>query len=289
MRLHLGFEMQYRFPERTPMILTVNVHSSRSRDLLQPDRLTTEPSVAMSTHRDAFGNLCRRLVAPAGRLRIRADTTLLDCGEPDPVHPLATERMLERLPADVLPYLMGSRYCETDLLAPTAWDLFGTGPTGWERVTAICEFVHRHITFDYQRASSTRTALDAYREGAGVCRDYAHLAIAFCRSLNIPARYCTGYLGDIGTPPPYGPGDFAAWFEAWLDGRWHTFDPRNNVPRIGRVLVARGRDACDVPLACIFGPSILEHFEVWTNELPDDPVLDAYARIAPVRAGGCLS
>jgi len=171
------------------------------------------------------------------------------------------------LPEETLVYLLGSRYCETDQLSNMAWQRFGAGPTGWQRVQAICDFVHRHITFGYQHARSTRTAWEAYNEGVGVCRDYAHLAIALCRCMNIPARYCTGYLGDIGTPPPYGPMDFAGWFEAFLGDRWYTFDARNNTPRIGRVLMARGRDACDVALTSTFGPNTLQRFKVWTDEV----------------------
>jgi transglutaminase-like putative cysteine protease len=164
-------------------------------------------------------------------------------------------------------YLLGSRYCETDRLTDVAWELFGQSPTGARRVQAICDFVHRHITFGYGNARSTKTALEAFNEGTGVCRDYAHLAVAFCRCMNIPARYCTGYLGDIGMPPPYGPMDFAAWFEAYVGGDWHTFDARNNVPRIGRVLIARGRDATDVPISNTFGPNTLLGFKVWTDEV----------------------
>ena len=181
--------------------------------------------------------------------------------------PSAVQTPIEYLPEETLVYLLGSRYCETDQLSDIAWKLFGSGPTGWARVQAICDFVHRHIEFGYQHARSTKTAWEAYREGKGVCRDYAHLAIAFCRCLNIPARYCTGYLGDIGMPPPYGPMDFAGWFEAWLGDRWYTFDARNNTPRIGRVLMARGRDACDVALSTAFGPNTLEHFVVRVDEV----------------------
>ena len=174
---------------------------------------------------------------------------------------------VEHLPESTLVYLLGSRYCETELLSDIAWKHFGKGPTGWARVQAICDFVHRHIEFGYPHARNTRTAWEAYREGRGVCRDYAHLAIAFCRCMNIPARYCTGYLGDMGTEPPYGPMDFAGWFEAFLGDRWYTFDARNNTPRIGRILIARGRDACDVALSSTFGPNTLERFKVWTDEV----------------------
>jgi transglutaminase-like putative cysteine protease len=190
-----------------------------------------------------------------------------DSGVADVVVPTAVQTPIEQLPESTLVYLLGSRYCETDQLSDVAWQRFGSGPTGWARVQAICDFVHEHIEFGYHNARRTRTAWEAYNEGVGVCRDYAHLAIAFCRCVNIPARYCTGYLGDIGMPPPYGPMDFAGWFEAWLGDRWYTFDARNNMPRIGRVLMARGRDACDVALSTAFGPNTLDSFKVWTDEV----------------------
>jgi transglutaminase-like putative cysteine protease len=189
-----------------------------------------------------------------------------DSGLPDPVVIEARQHPVEQLPEEALVFLLGSRYCETEKLTETAWRLFATGPTGWARVQGICDFVHRHIEFGYGHASPSRTAWEAFRERRGVCRDYAHLAIALCRCMNIPARYCTGYLGDIGVPPPHAPMDFAAWFEAYLDGRWHTFDPRNNTPRIGRVLIARGRDAADVAITTTFGPNKLESFAVLTEE-----------------------
>jgi transglutaminase-like putative cysteine protease len=197
-----------------------------------------------------------------------ADGVIADSGEPDEM--ISTDWLdpVENLPHETLIFLLGSRYCETDLLSQTAWQLFGGTPAGYGRVRAICDYVHNHIAFNYQNARSTRTAAEAFNERTGVCRDYAHLAIAFCRGMNIPARYCTGYLSDAGTPPPYAVGDFAAWFEAWIGGRWHTFDPRNNVPRMGRVLMARGRDASDVAIATTFGPNMLESFRVWTDEIP---------------------
>jgi transglutaminase-like putative cysteine protease len=180
----------------------------------------------------------------------------------------AAQDPVEDLPEDVLVFLLGSRYCETDRLSETAWQLFNWTEHGYPRVQAICDYVHRHIAFNYQNASATRSALEVLNGQTGVCRDYAHLAIAFCRCMNIPARYCTGYISDVGTPLPYGIGDFAAWFEAWIGGTWHTFDPRNNVPRVGRVLMARGRDASDVAIATTFGPNTLESFRVWTDEVP---------------------
>jgi transglutaminase-like putative cysteine protease len=221
----------------------------------------------VTAYHDSFGNWCSRIVAPPGRIRIASSAVVNDTGIPDPVIATAEQHQVQDLPAETLQYLLGSRYCETDQLSDTAWRLFGQTPTGWARVQAICDFVHHHITFDYLQARNTRTAWDAYNERRGVCRDYAHLALTFCRCMNIPARYCTGYLGDIGMPPPYGVMDFAGWFEVYLGGAWHTFDARNNIPRIGRVLIARGRDAVDVPISNTFGPNTLVSFKVFTDEV----------------------
>ena len=267
LQMRVGFEMEYNCPAPTPMILALNIHYSRSGDLLYPDHLITQPSVPVTAYRDLFGNWCSRLVAPQGRFLIRTDVLIHDSGLPDAVAYDAGQVPVEYLPESTLVYLLGSRYVETDQLVDIAWTHFGGGPTGWARVQAICDFVHHHITFGYQFARRTRTALEAYREGQGVCRDYAHLAIAFCRCLNIPARYCTGYLGDIRIPKVPSPMDFAGWFEAYLGDRWYTFDARNNTPRVGRVLMARGRDACDVALISTFGPNTLQRFEVWADEV----------------------
>jgi transglutaminase-like putative cysteine protease len=236
-------------------------------DLVGRDDLVVDPPVQMAAYRDSFGNWCTRLVAPKGRTRIAANAIVNDTGAPDAIVPGAQQHLVQDLPEETLMFLLGSRYCETDRLSETAWNLFGNAPTGWGRVQAICDFVHRHITFGYEHARMTRTALEAYYDKTGVCRDYTHLAVAFCRCMNIPARYCTGYLGDIGMPPPYGVMDFAAWFEVFLGGQWHTFDARNNTPRIGRVLIARGRDAADVAISNTFGPNFLASFKVWTDEV----------------------
>ena len=267
LQMRVGFEMVYECPAPTPMILSLNIHHSRAADLVRPDVLATSPVVPMTAYHDLFGNWCSRIVAPAGVFTMRADALINDSGEPDPVEPFALQVPVENLPESALVFLLGSRYCETDQLSNIAWQLFGTGPTGWGRVQAICDFVHNHIQFGYHHARRTRTAWEAYKEGQGVCRDYAHLAIAFCRCMNIPARYCTGYLGDIRIPPIPGPMDFAGWFEAYLGDRWYTFDARNNTPRIGRVLMARGRDACDVALTSTFGPNTLQRFTVWADEV----------------------
>ena len=265
MQIRAGFEMTYRCPQPTPMILTLNIHYSRAADLVRPDLIKTEPAVPLDAYRDLFGNWCSRIVAPQGRFLLSCDSLVNDSGVPDIVVPGAQQIPVEYLPEPALVFLLGSRYCETELLSEFAWQRFAAVPTGWARVQAICDFVHGHISFGYEHARRSRTAWEAYQEGVGVCRDYAHLAITLCRCLNIPARYCTGYLGDVGTEPPYGAGDFAAWFEVFLGNRWYTFDPRNNVPRIGRVLIARGRDACDVALSNTFGPNTLETFQVWTD------------------------
>jgi transglutaminase-like putative cysteine protease len=267
LRIRVGFDMTYDCPQPTPMILNLNVHFTRVSGLIGRDDLMFDPPVPSTAYRDSFGNWCTRVVAPQGSLRVSADATLNDSGAPDAIVPLAPQTPVPDLPEEALLFLLGSRYCETDRLSETAWGLFGGAPAGWGRVQAICDFVHRHIVFGYEHARMTRTALEAFHDKTGVCRDYAHLAVAFCRCMNIPARYCTGYLSDIGLPPPYAPMDFAAWFEAYLGGRWYTFDPRNNKPRIGRILIARGRDAADVAISSTFGPNTLTSFKVWTDEV----------------------
>jgi len=266
-KIRVGYELIYDCPQPTPMMLVLNVHYTRASDILVADRVTTEPSVLLADYRDDFGNWCTRLVAPTGQIRISSTAVVKDSGEPDIVATSAHQHSIQDLPDESLVFLLGSRYCDTQRLSETAWSLFGRTPAGWARVQAICDFVHNHISFGYEHARDTRTAWEAFNEGRGVCRDYAHLAIAFCRCMNIPARYCSGYLSDIGVPPPYGPMDFAGWFEAYLGGRWYTFDPRNNVPRIGRVLMARGRDAIDVAISTTFGPNTLLSFKVWTDEV----------------------
>ena len=267
MQIRVGYELIYDCPQPTPMMLMLNVHHSCVADIVVPDKLTTSPPVPVRGYHDAFGNWCSRIVAPPGRTRIATTAVVNDNGRPDPVFLSAQQHAVQDLPDDALGFLLGSRYCETDLLSETAWRLFGKSPLGWARVQAICDFVHNHIVFDYMKARPTRTAWEAFNERSGVCRDFAHLAVAFCRCMNIPARYCTGYLSDIGEPPPYSAMDFAGWFEAYLGGAWHTFDPRNNTPRQGRILIGRGRDAVDVPISNTFGPNTLAGFTVWTDEI----------------------
>jgi transglutaminase-like putative cysteine protease len=270
MQIRVGYEIVYECPQPTPMILMLRIHDTRAADLVIPDHLMTSPSVRVSEYRDVFGNLCSRIVAPRGQLRLSTSAIVNDSGEPEFVGRSENQLAVPDLPDECLPFLLGSRYCETDLLSEIAWAVFASSPAGAGRVQAICDYVHRHIVFGYENARPTRTAWEVFNERRGVCRDYAHLAIAFCRCMNIPARYCTGYLGDIGVTPPHGPMDFAAWFEAYLGGRWHPFDPRNNVPRIGRVLIARGRDATDVAISNTFGHNTLVAFNVSVQELGDD-------------------
>lgn len=262
MRIRAGFTLGYDCPQPTPMLLVLKVHPSRRGDLLGDDALTFNPPVAAADYIDSFGNICTRMVAPAGVITISTGFEIEDSGTPDPAAPDAVQHDIMDLPDEVLVFLLGSRYCDTDRLADLAGSLFNDTPPGWPRVQAICDYVHQRITFDYMKADSRRSAHGGHSDRVGVCRDFAHLAVALCRCMNIPARYCTGYLGDFGVPPDSMPMDFSAWFEAYLGGRWHTFDARHNKPRIGRILMATGRDATDVALATIFGPVQLAGFEV---------------------------
>jgi transglutaminase-like putative cysteine protease len=271
MKIHVGFDLVYDCVGPTPMIFMLNVHPSRKADLLTTDRLRATPARAITTYRDGFGNKCARLIAPAGEIRIATDATVSDTGKPDPVVLGAEEHAVADLPHDALVYLLGSRYCQTDRLMDKAWELFGKTPTGWRRVQAICDFVHAHIAFGYEHARPTKGAIEVLTEARGVCRDFAHLAVTLCRCMNIPARYCTGYLGDIGVPPEPTPMDFSAWFEVFLGGQWYTFDARHNVPRIGRILIGRGRDAADVAISTTFGPNTLKRFTVVTEETVPEP------------------
>jgi transglutaminase-like putative cysteine protease len=269
MKIRFGYELVYSCPQPVPMILMLHVHSSRRSDLLRPDEMKISPTVLPDTYTDVFGNTCTRIVAPAGAIRITADSLIEDSGLPEASFPEAQEHPVEELPHETLLYLLGSRYCETQHLMNDAWRLFGHVTPGWSRVQAVCDFANQHIAFGYPFARSTKTAREAFCERQGVCRDFAHLAIALLRCLNIPARYCSGYLGDIGVPIPDAPMDFSGWLEAYVGGAWHTFDPRNNQRRIGRILIARGRDAADVAISTAFGPNLLELFRVWTDEVKE--------------------
>jgi transglutaminase-like putative cysteine protease len=267
MQIRVGFEIIYQFAARTPMVLMLNVHPSRAADVIEPDELRMTPTLPLARYSDAFGNVCTRLVAPAGELEIFTDALIADSGPPDAVEPRARQYEIAELPHDTLVFLLGSRYCEMERVMDVAWSLFGKTLPGWPRVQAICDFVHSHVSFGYHHARATRTAAEVLAERRGVCRDFAHLAIALCRCMNIPARYCTGYLGDIGVPPEPEPMDFSAWFEVYLGGRWHAFDARHNIPRIGRIVMARGRDAADVAFSTTFGANVLKRFIVRTDEV----------------------
>jgi len=271
MRIHTGFEITYDCPEPVPMLLMVSVHPSRRGDLETPDWVQTDPMVHVTQYLDGFGNICSRVLAPAGRFRVSSDFIVTDEGRVDDYAPDAEQIPVEQLPNEVIVYLLGSRYCETDRLSNLAWSLFGATRPGWTRVQAIVDYVHDRIRFGYDHALPTRTAAQGHEEQVGVCRDFAHLAVTLFRAMNIPARYCTGYLGDISVPPVDAPMDFSAWFEAYLEGGWYTFDARHNQPRVGRIVIARGRDAMDVAITHTFGAAYLTEFQVVTDEVdPSD-------------------
>ncbi|MFL5285558.1 MAG: transglutaminase family protein [Rhodopila sp.] len=274
MKIRVGYDLSYECTQPVPMIVMLNIHYSRAADVIQPDHMRTEPSVPLRSYRDGFGNWCTRLVAPPGRIRLTTDALVRDSGAPEPAFPAALQHPIEDLPDDVLLFLLGSRYCETDRLSAVAWSMFGH-VEGWARVQAICDFVHQHVRFGYDYARPTRTAWETYNERVGVCRDFAHLALTLCRCTNIPARYCTGYLGDIGVPADPNPMDFSGWFEVYLDNQWHVFDARHNARRIGRILIGYGRDAADVAISNTFGPNRLVAFRIWTGPVISDRADDA--------------
>jgi transglutaminase-like putative cysteine protease len=269
LQIQAGFDIAFNCPQDVPMLLMLTVHPSRRSDLLSDDKLEFSPKVQARGFQDAFGNICTRLVAPTGLFEIRSDFIVTDSGQPDLVVPGAKQWPVEALPDDALTYLLGSRYCDTQKLADQAWSLFGKIQGGWPRAQAICQYVHDRIQFGYHHARDDRTAWEGHEERIGVCRDFAHLAIALCRCMNIPARYCTGYLGDIGVPPDPAPMDFNAWFEVFLGGRWYVLDARHNRLRIGRIVIARGRDAADVAISTAFGPARLARFKVITEQVPE--------------------
>ncbi|UXU76237.1 MULTISPECIES: transglutaminase-like domain-containing protein [unclassified Paracoccus (in: a-proteobacteria)] len=271
MLIRYGYRITLESDGPVPLITMMTARPERRMDLRGTEQFRTDPEVACATHLDVFGNLRMRLTAPGGRLTLQSDAVIADSGLRDPICPAAQEIPVASLPDEVLPYLAPSRYCESDMMGQIAWDLFGNVAPGWPRVQAICDFVHQRLVFSYGDADVFRTAHSSYAEQKGVCRDYAHLAIALCRALNIPARYAFGYLGDIGVPPSPDPMDFAAWMHVWLSGRWWAFDPRNNSPRIGRITIGHGRDAADVPMIASFGTHRLVDFKVWTDQVKDDP------------------
>ena len=269
MQIKVGFEITYTAPQPTPMVIMLSIHPSRRHDIIGTETIVADPDVSIRYYHDSFGNICGRLVAPAGGVTLRGDALVRDSGLPDTVAPDARQMPVEQLPDDVLVYLMASRYCETDKLVDLAWSLFGNTKPGWERVMAICQYVHDRITFGYEHAHHMKSAFDVHEQRAGVCRDFAHLALTLCRCMGIPARYCTGYMGDIGIPPDPAPMDFAAWMEVWLGYRWWTFDPRNNKRRKGRIVIGRGRDASDVAIATTFGGPELESMLVQAEEVAE--------------------
>jgi transglutaminase-like putative cysteine protease len=276
MLIRLGYDLRFDLPAPTAMVALLHVHPSRDRDLREPDQLLTEPTLPVTEYIDSFGNRCSRLFAPAGALRLYGSTMIVGSDEPDEIDPSAQEEPVQDLPHEVLKFLLNSRYCEVDRLSAIALDLFGGLPRGFSRVQAIVGYVHRIVQFNYIHARPTKTALDVFTERTGVCRDFQHLAITFCRALNIPARYATGYLGDFGIIVAPSPMDFSAWFEVYLSGRWWTMDARHNCQRLGRVLMATGRDASDVALTTSFGAANLTHFSVvadWLDErAKSDPI-----------------
>lgn len=284
MDIRVGFEITYAAAQPTPMVIMLNIHPSRAADIVGSETVIAEPDVPIRFYHDSFGNICGRLVAPAGGVTLKGSALVRDTGLPDEVMPDAQQVPIEQLPNELLLYLMASRYCETDKLTDIAWSLFGKTAPGWARVAAITEFVHRHVTFGYEHAHHMKSAHDVYEQRLGVCRDFAHLAVAFCRCMGIPARYCTGYMGDIGIPPEPFPMDFSGWFQAYLSGKWFTFDARHNVPRIGRILMATGRDAADVALSTSFGRMELKKFEVVSDEVPAAAQSGQADRIASLRA-----
>ncbi|MEO8130444.1 MAG: transglutaminase family protein [Bryobacteraceae bacterium] len=270
MLIRLGYDIQFDIPAPVAMVALLNIHPSRTDCLLEPDQLQITPPLPVDVYRDTFGNVCTRFVAPTGRLRLYNSTLVQDSGQPDPVSPTARELPVEDLPPETLLFLLGSRYCEVDRFLDIAGALFNNTPPGWQRVQAICDWVHSNVTFGYPFASPTKTAMDVYNDRQGVCRDFQHLAITLCRCMNIPARYATGHLGDIGVPVVL-PMDFSAWFEVYLEDRWWSFDARNNMPRIGRILMATGRDAADVAMTTSFGTSFLSSFLVVAEEEASTP------------------
>jgi transglutaminase-like putative cysteine protease len=267
MRIRYGFDIELTLFQPTTIVTLMDVHPSRRRHVSNERPFHSSTDIPVETFIDSFGNLSRRMTAEAGTLGLRLEGIVRDTGLPDEVDESADTVALSDLPTDAIPFLMASRYCENDLLSDFAWSHFGNIAGGWAKVQAICDFVHDHLRFSYPEARETRTAAGALEERTGVCRDFTHLAITLCRCMNIPARFCNGYLGDIGVPPDPAPMDFNAWFEAYLGGRWYTFDARHNQPRIGRILISRGRDAADVAMITSFGPHRLGRFNVITEEV----------------------
>jgi len=275
MFIRVGYDIVFEHPVATPIVAMLYLHPECRPAVRRSEYLLLDPLAEIGEYIDGFGNRCGRFTSPAGLIRLWNDAVLEDSGEPDYRNLAAVQRRIQDLPYDAIEFLIASRYCEVDRMMELAWATFGAVPEGWPRVRAVCDYVHNHVRFDYSQARNTRTAYETHQERVGVCRDFAHLAVTLCRCLNIPARYCTGYLGDIGVPPVAAPMDFSAWFEVYLGDAWYTMDARHNTPRVGRVLMARGRDAADVALLTSFGTSRLERFTVWCDEVGPETILPA--------------
>jgi transglutaminase-like putative cysteine protease len=272
----VGYDIVFEHPVTTPIVAMLYLHPTCQPAIRRNEYLLLDPLVEISEYIDGFGNRCGRLTSPAGRIRLWNDAVLEMSREPDRQDPAAAQQRIQDLPYEAIEFLIASRYCEVDRMMELAWATFGAVPDGWSRVQAVCDYVHKHVRFDYLQARSTRSAYETHEERVGVCRDFAHLAVTLCRCLNIPARYCTGYLGDIDVPSVPAPMDFSAWFEVYLGDAWYTMDARHNAPRVGRVLMARGRDAADVALLTSFGTSRLERFTVWCNEVGPEATLPVH-------------
>lgn len=285
MLIRFGFEIDIVCAAPVPMLMALSAHSEIDGRLIGEDRVRASEDCQSSTYVDRFGNHITRIVAPTGSTKLWSDCVIDLDGRPDPQSPFAHQHSIADLPNEVLPHLLASRYCDSDNLTKEAWSLFGNSPEGWSRVEAITQFVHNHVTFGYQFGRANKTASEVFVEKSGVCRDFAHLAISLCRAMNIPARYVSGYLGDIGVPYS-GPGDFCAWFEVYLGGRWHTFDARYNTPRIGRILMVRGDDAADVAMITSFGNYELKYFRVWTDKIEDGQNDDDIREMLRTRPSG---
>ena len=268
MLIRFGYEIEIECTSPVPMLLALSTHPDIEGRLIGEDRVRSDRDCEVRTYSDRFDNRVTRIVAPGGTTRLWSDCVIDFEALADPQTPAARQHAIPDLPDEVLQHLMASRYCDSDNLITEAWSLFGNTAEGWPRVQAITGFAHQHVTFGYQFGRANKTASDVYREKTGVCRDFAHLSISLCRAMNIPARYASGYLGDIHVPYS-GAGDFCAWFEVYLGGQWHTFDARYNTPRAGRILMVRGADAGDVAMITSFGDYRLTYFGVWTDEIED--------------------
>lgn len=266
MQIRIGYEIKIHFPQPTTMLALLHTYPE-SYQMVQKENLQVDPPLSYEQFTDGFGNCCTRLQAPAGVILLKNDAIVQVEGILDRMDLEAEQIPPQQLPYDTLKFLHPSRYCEVDRLENFAWDKFGHIPRGYQRVQAVCSWVHNHIEFGYKYACNTKTACDVLKEGKGVCRDFTHLAITLCRSLGMPARYVTGYLGDIGVAKDPAPMDFSAWFEVFLSGGWYTFDPRHNQRRIGRIIIAYGSDAADTAITTTFGSHKLEHFSVCTDEI----------------------